>query len=503
LLKIEVGPGEVWRGEFTLASGRESRSAAFDLELMDLVQDLGGGKSGAERGTGVRSAAEWIEMPREMTLYGDENERVPVVVRCPRDAFGCYSALVLVKLRPERPEASMAATVTPAVGVEIMVIVRSQGPLHVDVEGVEISGAATASPKATLSIRNTGVWISDVAGGVLLYPESGGPPERAQISFRPDGRPFAVYPGQLIQVQSEFPRWIPAGAYTAVVRLDLGEGRESRAQFTVNVGGGVSMGEKTRRSELGMDLVLEKALFEVTLPSGGVRTLPIRVRNLSDTTTALDATVEDARLESDGSWTFMGTTTSIPGLVIEVTPVNVVLKPRQTAVFRASLRMEKGTDLESTIVKGVRLTGSATDGLVEEGWETIYDIGALLVVTPPTHGEAKVDIVDLTLVRSRPERNPGSAVLSIVNSGGATGLVKGSMVLRRTSGQAIATMTIGEEDWKPIMPGGRREFRMPLPLVDEGDFVVEAEIVQKDSLTGPVRAEAHFTSTEVVPEGLR
>ena len=165
--------------------------------------------------------------------------------------------------------------------------------------------------------------------------------------------------------------------------------------------------------------------------------------------------------------------------------------------------MEKGTDLESTVVKGVRLTGSTTGGSVEEGWETIYDAGALVVMTPATHGEAKVDIVDLTLVRSRPDRNPCSAVLSIANSGGAIGHVKGSMALKRTSGQAIATMTIGEEGWRPIMPGGRREFRMPLPLVDEGDFVVEAEIVQKDSSTGPVRTAVHFTSTQVTPEGLR
>jgi len=199
----------------------------------------------------------------------------------------------------------------------------------------------------------------------------------------------------------------------------------------------------------------------------------------------------------------METTTSIPGLSIEVTPVNLVLKPRQTAVFRASVSTEKGTALESTIVKGVRLTGSATDGSVEEGWETIYDIGALLVLTSPTHGEAKIDIVDLTLIRSRPEKNPGAAVLSIANSGAATGLVKGSVVLRRTSGQAIATMTIGEDDWKPITPGRERKFRMLLPLVDEGDFVVEAEIVQKDSSTGPIRAEAQFTSTEAIPAGLR
>ncbi|MCK4681063.1 hypothetical protein KAT82_08030, partial [bacterium] len=197
------------------------------------------------------------------------------------------------------------------------------------------------------------------------------------------------------------------------------------------------------------------------------------------------------------------TTASVPGLSIEVTPVNLVVEPKRTAVLRASVSMEKGTDLESTVVKAVRLTGSTTGGSVEEGWETIYDAGALIVMTPAAQSEAKVDIVDLTLVRSRSDRNPGSAVLSIVNSGGATGHVKGSMALKRASGQVIATMTIGEEGWRPIMPGGRREFRMPLPLVDEGVFVVEAEIVQRDSSTGPVRTEAHFTSTEATPEALR
>ncbi|MCK4512087.1 hypothetical protein KAW64_10130 [bacterium] len=503
LLDVDVRPGEVWHGEFTIAAGDYSRPATFDIELMDLAQDRSGAKSGTERGTGVRSAAGWIEIPREMTVNRGEKGRVALVLRCPQDAFGCYSAFVMVTLRPVRPEVGLGAAVVPGIGVEILVRVRSQGPLHLDVESIEIRGTATASPTAVLSIRNTGVWKNDVKGDVLLYPESGGFPARAQISLRPNGQPFAIYPGQLLQLEATFPRGLPAGVYTAVARLDLGDRRGSRAEFSVNIGGGVSSGERDRRSELGTDLWLEETLFELALPPGAVRSLPIRLRNLGDAAIALDVTVEDARLESDGSWTFGGTTASVPGLSIEVTPANLVVEPKRTAVFRASVSMKKGTDLESTVVKAVRLTGSTTGGSVKEGWETIYDAGALVVMTPANQSEAKVDIVDLTLVRSRSDRNPGSAVLSIVNSGGATGHVKGSMTLKRTSGQAIATMTIGEEGWRPIMPGGRREFRMPLPLVDEGDFVVEAEIVQKDASTGPVRAEAQFTSTEATPEGLR
>jgi hypothetical protein len=503
LLEVDVRPGEVWRGEFTIAAGDYNRPATFDIELMDLAQDPSGAKSGTERGTGVRSAAGWIEIPREMTLNRGEKGRVALVLRCPQGAFGCYSAFVMVKLRPGRLGDPMGAVVIPGIGVEVLVHVRSEGLLRLDVESIELHETATASPTVALSIRNTGVWKSDVKGDVLLYPESGGFPERAQISLRANGQPFEIYPGQLLQLESTFPRRLPAGVYTAVTRLDLGDRRESRAEFSVNIGDGVSGGERDRRSELGTELWVEETLFEIALPSGAVRSMPIRVRNLGDAAIALHATVEDARLESDGSWTFGGTTASVPGLSIEVTPANLVVEPKRTAVFRASVSMKKGTDLESTVVKAVRLTGSTTGGSVEEGWETIYDAGALVVMTPATQGEAKVDIVDLTLVRSKPDRNPGSAVLSIVNSGGAIGHVKGSMALKRTSGQAIATMMIGEESWRPIMPGGRREFRMPLPLVDEGDFVIEAEIVQKDSSTGPVRTEVHFTSTQVTPEGLR
>ena len=80
-----VRQGEVWRGEFTIAAGDYDKPAAFDMELMDLAQDPSGAKSGTERGTGVRSAAGWIEMPREMTLNRGEKGRVALVLRCPQD----------------------------------------------------------------------------------------------------------------------------------------------------------------------------------------------------------------------------------------------------------------------------------------------------------------------------------------------------------------------------------------------------------------------------------
>jgi hypothetical protein len=353
----------------------------------------------------------------------------------------------------------MVTQLIPAISVEFLVRVRSLGTLRLDVEGVE-HRTTSGSPTLALAVRNTGVWKTDLTGDVLLYPESGGFPERAQIPVRSNGRPMSLYPGMLIRLNCRLPRRLPVGEYTVVARLDLGENRESRARL-------------------------------------------VRVRNVGEVAIALKATIEDARLESDGSWTFGRSDESVPGLAIEVAPDSLVVEPNRTGQFRTSVRLDKGATIESAIIKGVRLTGSAVDGSSDEGWETIYDTGALLVITPAARGDAQVDILRLTLVRTSPDRNPGSAILSIANSGGATGRVKGSMILRRMSGQVIATMAIGENRWEPVMPGGRREFRMPLPLVDEGVFVVEAEIVQEDPSVGPRRTEVDFTSTEVIPEGLR
>jgi hypothetical protein len=502
LFDLDVRPGETWRGEIAIVAGAYGRPTTLDLGVADLIQDENGVKSSVERGLGVRSAAGWIDVPSELTVNGGERVDVPVVLTCPGDAFGAYSALILVKLRPEASEGTMVAQLIPAISVEFLVRVRSEGTLRLEVEGVDYR-ATGGSPSLSIAVRNTGVWRTDVTGDILLYPESGGFPERARVPLRSNGRPISLYPGMLVRLECDLSRRLPSGAYAALARLDLGGGRESRARFSMEVGGGISEGEGERNAELGTDLWLDETLFELTLPPGAVRSVPVRVQNLGDYAIALEATLEDARLEEDGSWTFGQSDTPVAGLTIDVSPTSLTVEPKRTGQFRASVKLDKSGPLESAVVKAVRLQGGNVGGSAGDGWETIYDTGALLVVTPAGSGDAAIEITSLRLVRTSPDRNPGSAVLSLENSGGATGSVKGTMILRRTSGQIIATMTMGADNWEPVMPRGRREFRMPLPIVDQGEFVVEAELVQKGSSLGALRADAIFTSTEAIPEGLR
>ena len=77
------------------------------------------------------------------------------------------------------------------------------------------------------------------------------------------------------------------------------------------------------------------------------------------------------------------------------------------------------------------------------------------------------------------------------------------MTITEKEGALDVEMDIGGKRWERIMPGGHRTFRMKLPLVDEGTYVVTAELSQKDQPESALEAEASFVSTESYPEGLK
>jgi len=185
-----------------------------------------------------------------------------------------------------------------------------------------------------------------------------------------------------------------------------------------------------------------------------------------------------------------------------VAPESIVVPAKRSATFRATLRLPRDAEVSGTLVKGLRLKGMSTTAS-SSGRPTVYDTGALLVVSTGKVTEAQIEIQDLELVRSNEVRNPSSAVLTIANRGSSPGHIKGDLVLSRSSGQVFSTMKIGERNWEPVMPGGNREFRMPLPKVDLGEFVVSAEIFLRDSGEGPQRKSVEFISIEALPEVLR
>lgn len=503
-LEADATPGQVWEGSFRIVGSVPGRRSYFDVNVRDLEQSLIGHKQPVEVGEGARSASDWIVVEPDVVVDGTAQVDVPVAVNVPEDAFGAYSALLVINLRPERPAAQLSATVVPTVNVEVLVRVRSSGPLELGVEGIELTRTASGGSELLVDVRNTGVWVSELRGDILLYPESGGFPERVELPYRSDGRPYELYPGQLIQLRTPAPR-IPPGTYRTVGRLELGERRESRSEFTLSVtgaGGAASTaGLDGAKSEVGTDLWIEQPVHEINVPPGAVRSVPIRVSNLGDETIELDVVVEDARLEPDGRWTYAASPVSPSGLTVGVSPDTLVIGPRVSAAVRATVTMDRDAGLQETVTKGVRFVGHTGETAGE--WRTVYDTGALIIIEPRSGGTAALRVESLDLIRSHPESNPGSAVVTIANGGDGVGEVRGRVLVHSEAGELVAEMAIGSRNWERVMPQGERKFRMALPLVAEGVFTVSVDLEQKGGEGEPLRADASFTSTEVVPEGLR
>ncbi|MCK4513346.1 hypothetical protein KAW64_16475, partial [bacterium] len=466
-LVADVRPGEVWEGSFRMAARAAGTPSTFDLEIWDLAQGLTGHKQAVERGRGARSAAGWIDVESEVRLAPGERRDVPVTVSVPADAFGAYSGYIVLRLRSDEPTEQLATTVVPTIDIEVLVRVQSRGPLEVGVERIELAGAgAGEEPRLSVEIRNSGVWPTEVKGDVLLYPESGLFPHRVELPYRSDGKPYELYPGQQIRLNcAQAPR-IPPGKCRAVARLELGQGRESRSEILLDVRGGVpATSEAERRMEIGTDLWIDEQAQEISLPPGAQRSVAVRVSNLGEDPIALKVTVEEARLEASGRWTYAASDIPHPGLTVDASPESLMLDAGANAVVKATVRLEKDATLESIVVKGVRFTGRSAHATSDD-WEGVYDAASLIIIEPTGGEAASLEITELELIRPSLSRNPGSVVLAVANRGSGVGAIRGVLTLKRETGELIAEMAMGRKSWERVMPGKLRKFRMPLPIVD-------------------------------------
>lgn len=497
-LVVDASPGETWNGSFRIVGVVMDQRSTFDIEVRDLTQSLNGQKEQVDRGGGARSASDWIEVESQVTVSGKETREVSVSITVPSNAYGAYSAFIAVNMQTPRPDARVAAAIIPGAAVEVLVRVLSSGPLEVGVERIEYS---SASDQLLVDIRNTGVWVSEVRGDVLFYPEAGGFPRRVELPNRRGGHPYEIYPEEMMRLQVAA-EGVPPGTWRVVTRLDLGQRRESRSEFTLAIGGSARVTSSTdSKMEVATDLWIDQQPQEITVPPGGQRSVAVRLSNLGEETLTLKVGVGDARLESDGRWTYATSEIPVAGLTVEVTPDTVVIEPKSSAAVRASVRLAENSVLSEPVTKAVRFVGLTSR---EAGdFTTVYDAAAIIIVEATNRGGASLKIEDLELLRVHPQSNPGSAILTVANTGEGIGEIKGYVRLRADPGDVLAEMAIGRSNWQRIMPGGQRKFRMPLPLVDSGVFVVEVELEQKSAPGELLTADASFTSTSDIPEGLR
>jgi hypothetical protein len=503
-LSLDAQPGRKLESKLTLLCQENLTASRFRITVMDLGQAEAGSTTPVDMGYGTRSAGKWITIASEVEVPPMGRKEVPFAVTVPPNANGAYYAYLIVQVMPDLPEGKMVTEILPSVAVEVEVKTRSRSPLHVDVTDLAVApGGEGSEGELILTIANTGNWKASVEGDVLLYGAKGTFPHRVSLPYGRGGRTTEIYPGMEVTLHCPLPDLPAAGTYRAVGRLLLNSEWQSRAEFEVEVPKTLAKGSRKGRllskSEYDLDLWVEPDLIEVTVPPGASRTIPIRLQNRDEREAEIRLGVSGVRVEKSGLLTYAEGAASEAGW-ISVSPETVVVAAKRTSTVRAQVTVPEGRPETGMLMGAVRLSASAQSR--EREWQSGNEFGVLVVAVDPKAPPAELAMGDIRLIRSSPEKNPATAVVTVKNRGGRVAEVFGTIALERATGHSIATMNIGRDQREVIVPGGEREFRMPLGALDAGKFRVVAELTTAGEKKSSARAETTFKSVSIPPTGL-
>jgi P pilus assembly chaperone PapD len=506
-LTLRVAAGRQAMGKFTILSVGNRMIKRYAIDVYDLGQQESGAIHAVSPGRGARSCAAWISVPKEVEVTPGSRHDVSITVKCPPGARGAYYALLAVSPPAKHPEAQMAIAVRPRLGVRLEIIVPGRAQKRLDTEELAYeAGREGALPCLVLRVTNTGEWKSFVEGDVLVYDRPGQFPVRTSIPYRNNGKAFEVYPGMTLILRCPLPRLLEPGKHRIFVRLRLTDRVQARKELELEVPTSMfGMVDVTARpgekSELDVNLSVEPSLIEAVVPPGGRRALPIRVLNNDTRAVHIRAQATQARMEPNGMLSYAEVSQSETPDWLLIFPEVFNLEPKRSTVVRTQVMIPKTSSNSLPLIGVVRLQAEAAGTEYNQDWSSGGDFAVFIVTVAPKAPRASLKTVSFNLVRLTPQHNPGAAVLRVKNTGGRIARAYGRIVLERTSGVEIAHMDIGRFQSELILPGSEREFRMPLPPLDQGKFRVRAEIAPGQEGRKSVRAEKVFTTETTTPEG--
>jgi len=502
-MKVEVAgrPGRSGRASFTVVTRNAPGPLRFRIGIRDLGQISLGRSTPVDVGSGARSCAAWLTVERELFIPPNSRIEVPLQFAFPSDASGSYFALVTTQLETDAVSAPMAVALNPAVSVLVEASVPGAAPAHVDITAIELPrspAAGGAAVRATFS--NRGVWRSTIEGDLLLYARDGSFPVRVPIPSQAGGQPLQIFPGLSYEVPIPLPRALAAGSYRVVGRLVLNGRWRTENEFELEVGssdGGASV-RHLGNAEYDIALQVDPDLIELPVPPGAMRSVPLRIFSLDSRPLDIRASVVDVRMEANGLATFPESQPDESHWV-EVTPASLRLLPGRASTLRTAISVPRHRPPGNAVTRAVRIQASARSA--EEEWSSVGETIVLVVAVDPTASEAELELEPIELVRPAQDRNPTTALVRVRNAGGRVARLQGEILLSRSSGEVAARLLVGGAGSDVLLPGGVRELRFPIPIVDDGEFLVRARL--KPSATArPVLAETGFQSDLALPVGL-
>lgn len=503
-LQVDVRPGRQAAAVFSLSNLGRGGASSYTIEIHDLGQNDAGGVLPVPVGSGARSCAGWTDVPARVSVPGGSSRDVEVKINCPPGARGAYYAVL--KLDMERAESGgrMTVAVRPSIGISLEV--RVPGPATAHLEAKELvydPGREGSLPALGLRIENTGQRKKPVEGDAVLYDRPGQFPLRVPSPYGGRGGPVVVYPGLFVRQNWPLPRPLPPGRHRVSIRLRLDERVTARKDFELEVPAGGDFGSAEARSvdktEMDVGLLVEPDLVEMSIPAGGHRTVPLRLRNEDTREASVRASVMRARMETNGMFTYAADDDTIVTSRLDVEPDRVVVQPGRAAVLRLRAGVPRGGTISDTGVWVVLLRAEAGATEYHDDWRSGGEFPVPVIFHDPRDPPPELETADLEIIRPGPGKNPTAAVLRVRNTGGRAARATGGFILERTDGETVATMKIGAFAPEIILPGSEREFRMPVPLLDRGGFRLRAELHPGVAGGGSAKAEEVFSMENNVP----
>jgi len=504
-IELSGSPGQRISGSFTIISQNQVRPSKYEVRKYDLGQTEYGARKQVNVGEGSRSAVEMIEIPSEITVQPGGKEKITFYVSLPQDAFGEYYAFFIIKAITEKPTAQIGASVIPAGAISLTVSSRTRSTLRVQADPLIIKNDSKSGPSLNLPVKNIGQLKVTVEGDILLYPSSGGFPIRVPIAYSQNEKPIEIYPDLKVNLIGELDHLPPPGKYRVTSRLLLNSQFESisNSEITIpaTVGNEVLTSNLISKSEFDLDVEISPELFELQLTPGAKRTVTIMIRNKDDRTISVNASVRSVNMEKNGMLTFPATT-SEPNSFFSLSNNEFTVDPKRSFPLRVSVDVPREDIDFTSFVKAVHLNISGPSK--DTDWKNEGEFGILFLANNPQQPPPELIIDQFELVYPPgADKNPSTVLVNLANTGGKAARLHGKIEIARASGQSIAIYSIGQSKAEIILPNCKRDFRMAIPPLDMGKFVVNVEFSSTGKKPVTVEDSQIFITYNPIPEGLK
>lgn len=489
-------PGTEVGGTIRVVATGGTQKTRYVLEPRDLEQQSDGTVKPVPMGEGTRSCADWISVDEQIEIAaGGGTVLVPYTVSVPLDARGSYYGFISVRLDLDQDNRNQTAVVIqPSLSarLEIQVVGRKTLSLSVD-SAIFDYNVGNGQAGVTLHIKNNGNAKTVFDGDVLLRSGSRMYPLRGTIMPNAQGDYPVIYPDVTRKISvplNDMPR---PGDYEVEVRLRLDKKWRTRTTFDLAI---PERHRKNRASatldtkaESDLDIAVEPAYVDLSLPPGATRIVPLTLRNRDTASVRMTASVVNVIQESNGFLTF-GRPLATDSQWVKAAPSEFVLRPNGVQSIRLSVVAPDYGGRQSKMC-AVNIVGEA--GVDESNYLSEARLGVPVIAVPSGTEPAELELSRFDIVRVSEAQNPSAFVLDVKNTGGRTAHLVGEVVLERAdNSQPVQTISFLESDGLIIAPGVTRNFRFSMPVLDRGEFRLKADVMQVDDPASSRRKEILF-----------